>query len=190
MRNPSPLLAGVFAALLAVAGCTGDAGPSRTPGPGAAEPTPAYELTPRPVRRDEVALRVAPVSDGDTAFTPIGLTTGLPSIVGSHADFDAQGSFVRLRLVVVNNGRTNTVLDPRRQLLLDSAGAEHRPDPQAMTIKRQPIEPFSLGASVRLEFDLWYDIPAGAVPAALRAYGGASLTDGKDLVGTDIPLPR
>jgi hypothetical protein len=150
-------------------------------------PAPTYELAPRTVRPSETPLRVPPKTEGDTEFTLIGLTTGLPSLVGSHAEMPARGQFVRIRLVVVNTGRTTTTFDPGRQLLITSDGAEHRPDEQARLIKRQP-ERFDLGAGVRVEFDLYYDIAADGRPGALRVHGGPTLTDPADDRSLDIPL--
>ena len=43
-----------------------------------------------------------------------------------------------------------------------------------------------LGHGVRVEFDLYWDIPKGRKPVAVRAFGGPSITDMKNLTGTDI----
>jgi hypothetical protein len=146
-----------------------------------------YQLDPRPIRPDETALRLPTTSNGDTAFTLIGLTTGIPTIVGSHAERQAKGQYVRIRLVVTNTGRTSVLFDTRRELLVDDKGATAAPDDQAMLIKRQP-DKFDLGANVRVEFDLYYDISKDAKPAALRAFGGPTLTDLQNVTGTDIKL--
>ncbi|MFG2000185.1 DUF4352 domain-containing protein [Spirillospora sp. NPDC048911] len=165
--------------LASTAGCSGD---DDSP-----ESAPTYELSPRPVRPDEKALKLAPVSDGDTSFSVIGFTV-MPEITGSHANVKARGKFVRVRLVMVNNGRTTTLVDVNKQRLLSSDGASSKPDYDAMIVKRQPFK-FDLGAAMRVEFDLWYDIPAAAKPTALRLYGGSTLTDMKDEEGTDLRLP-
>jgi hypothetical protein len=162
-----------------------------TAGCQAAEPsTPAtttYELPPRPVRPDETALKVPPAKNGDTEFTLIGLAAGLPSITGSHTEFAAKGQYVRLRLVVTNTGTSSVLFDTQRQLLVDDKGATHPPEEQAMLIKRQPGQ-FDLGHSVRVEFDLYWDIPKGTKPVTLRAFGGPTITDMKNVNGTDIKL--
>lgn len=151
-------------------------------------PAPAtYELPARQVRPDETALKVPPAKNGDTEFTPIGLAAGLPSITGSHTEWPAKGQYVRLRLVVTNTGTSSVLFDTKRQLLVDDQGAPHPPDDQAMLIKRQPAQ-FDLGHGVRVEFDLYWDIPKGRKPVTLRAFGGPSITDMKNLVGTDIKL--
>jgi hypothetical protein len=172
------------AMLLAVAltGCSNTA-----PSPVLASASATYELDPRPVRPDETALRLPTANNGDTVFTLIGLTTGIPTIVGSHAEWQAKGQYVRVRLVVTSAGRTSVLFDTRRQLLVDAKGATIAPDDQAMLIKRQP-DKFDLGANVRVEFDLYYDIPKDAKPAALRAFGGPTLTDLQNVTGTDIKL--
>jgi hypothetical protein len=164
---------------ITLAGCAGAPKPA---------PEPAvYALAPRPVRPDEKPLVPASTPEGDTVFELIGLTTGMPSVLGSHAEMPAKGQFVRVRLVVSNAGRNSVPFDTTRQLLLTSAGTEHAPDNQAMLIKRQPNH-IDLGQTDRFEFDLYYDIPKDAVPTALRAFGGPSLADFSDRTGVDIPI--
>jgi uncharacterized protein DUF4352 len=164
---------------VAVAGCAGAPEPA---------PEPAvYALAPRPVRPDEKPLVPGPTPEGDTVFELIGLTTGMPSILGHHTEFQAKGQFVRVRLVVSNAGRNSIPFDANRQLLLTSAGTEHAPDSQAMLIKRQPSR-IDIGSANRFEFDLYYDIPKDATPTALRAFGGPSLADFSDLTGVDIRI--
>jgi hypothetical protein len=173
----------VVATLLAVAlvGCS-------SPSESAPKPSaPTYELGSRPVRPDETALKLPDANNGDTVFTLIGLTTGITTIVGSHAEWPAKGQFVRIRLVVTSTGRSSVLFDARRQQLIAAGGATVLPDEQAMLIKRQP-DKFDLGPAVRVEFDLYYDIPKDAKPAALRAFGGPTLTDMKNVNGTDIKL--
>ena len=172
------LLPAVVSVLLA-AGCSSSA-PS-TP------PVTTYELPPRPVRPDETALKLPPAKNGDTEFTLIGLAAGLPSITGSHTEFPAKGQFVRLRLVAANTGTSSVLFDTKRQLLVDDKGATHAPDEQAMVIKRQPSQ-FDLGHGVRIEFDLYWDIPKGTKPVTLRAFGGPTITDMKNVTGTDMKL--
>ncbi len=147
-----------------------------------------YEQAPRTVRPNETALDLPPTVEGDTAITLIGLSTGLPSVIGSHAEWPAKGQFVRIRVVATNTGRSTLQFDSRRQLLLTADGAAHPPDSQAMLIRRQPTT-FDLGAGVRVEFDLYYDVPADAKPTGLRVFGGPTFSDATDEVGTDIPLP-
>ncbi|QKV74575.1 DUF4352 domain-containing protein [Amycolatopsis sp. Hca4] len=154
--------------------------------PSAPAPT-TYELPPRPVRPDETALKVPPAKNGDTEFDLIGLASGLPSITGSHAEMLPKGQYVRLRLVITNTGTSSVLFDTKRQLLVDDQGGTHPSDEQAMLIKRQPAQ-FDLGHGVRVEFDLYWDIPKDRKPAALRAFGGPTITDMKNANGTDIKL--
>jgi hypothetical protein len=154
--------------------------------PAAPPATPTYQLPPRPVRPSEKPLALPPQVQGDTQFTLIGLTT-LDAIEGSHAEWQPKGRYVRIRLVVVNTGRSGVAFDTTRQQLLTADGVAHDVDPQAMLIKRQPGQ-FDLGANVRVEFDLYYDVPRDARPTALRVHGGPTLTDLKNLDFADIPL--
>ncbi|GLZ29524.1 hypothetical protein Lesp02_17140 [Lentzea sp. NBRC 105346] len=157
--------------------------------PAAAPPAPSstYPVPAETARPDEVILHLPPVNDGDTVFTPLGLSTGMPTLIGSHAEMAARGQFVRIRVIVVNNGRSSALFDARKQVLVDASAKEYLPDEPAMTVKRQPAQT-DLGAGVRLEFDLYYDIPTDAKPLKLRVYGGPTLTDLKDEKGTDLPL--
>lgn len=177
LRLPAVVVLGLVLGL--TAGCTAAE-------PSAPAPT-TYELPPRPVRPDETALKVPPAKNGDTEFDLIGFAAGLPSITGSHTEMPAKGQYVRLRLVVTNTGTSSVLFDAMRQLLVDDKGATHPPDEQAMLIKRQPAQ-FDLGHSVRVEFDLYWDIPQGTKPVALRAFGGPTITDMKNVNGTDIKL--
>jgi hypothetical protein len=70
-----------------------------------------------------------------------------------------------------------------------SDGVVHNVDTQAMLIERQPAQ-FDLGSFVRIEFDLFYDVPVNAQPRTPRVRGGATLTDNSDTRSTDIPLNR
>ncbi|MFJ1765757.1 DUF4352 domain-containing protein [Amycolatopsis sp. NPDC088138] len=174
------LLLPAVAVLMLLSGCA-SAEPSTPPAPA------TYELPPRPVRPDETALKVPPAKNGDTEFTLIGFAAGLPSITGSHTEMLAKGQYVRLRLVVTNTGTSSVLFDTMRQLLVDDKGATHPPDEQAMLIKRQPAQ-FDLGHSVRVEFDLYWDIPKDRKPVSLRAFGGPTITDMKNVNGTDIKI--
>ncbi|WP_340688271.1 hypothetical protein LCL61_20120 [Amycolatopsis coloradensis] len=165
--------------LFLLAGCS--AGQEQPPA------KPVYDLPAREVRPDETALHLPPALNGETEFSLIGLAAGLPSLTGSHAEFEAKGQFVRLRLVVTGKGLSGILFDTRRQQLVTDSGAVIAVDNQAMTIKRQP-DRFELGRGVRVEFDLYFDLPKEAKPVVLRAFGGPTLTDMKNLTGTDIKL--
>ncbi|MEU7532196.1 DUF4352 domain-containing protein [Saccharothrix sp. NPDC042600] len=176
---------GVAAVLLA-AGCT-DVPAVSEPPPGSASPT--YPVPNVPVRPDEKVLRVPTAGDGETAFTLLGLTAELPSLVGSHAEMPAKGQYVRIRMSVVNNGRSSVQFNARKHVLIDDRKTEHAVDLQAMLIKRQP-DTFDLGANVRLEYDVYYDIPKDAKPLGIKVFGGPTLADPQDASGTEILLAQ
>jgi hypothetical protein len=180
-----PALA-LLAILLAATGCT--SGGSEEPPP-TTTTRPTYELNPRTARPDEKPIRMASQQDGETQFDIIGITPSQPSLSGSHAEFNAKGRFYRIRVAITNIGRNFTDFDTRKQVLITEDNVTHVVDDPAMTVKRQP-DKFSLGASVRTEFDLYYDIPKDAKVKALRVFGGATLSDQDDATGTDIPLPQ
>ncbi|WP_410665021.1 hypothetical protein [Amycolatopsis sp. lyj-84] len=179
MRDARRSLTAALTVLL-LAGCAGGE-PQQPPA------KPVYDLPAREVRPDETALHLPPALNGETEFSLIGLAAGLPSLSGSHTEFEAKGQFVRLRLVVTGKGVSGILFDTRRQQLVTDSGAVIAVDNQAMTIKRQP-DKFELGRGVRVEFDLYFDLPKAAKPLVLRAFGGPTLTDMKNLTGTDIKL--
>ncbi|MFF5257627.1 DUF4352 domain-containing protein [Actinomadura viridis] len=150
--------------------------------------SPAYDLPARTVRDGEKAVRAGTVRSGDTAFTVIGYRGGMPELVGSHADMAPKGAYVRVRLVVENAGRTNQTFSAERQLLVTATGRTAEPDREAMLIKRQPAE-FEVGAAVRVEMDLWYDVPRGERPVALRLSGSASVGAVSDPPPAEVKLP-
>ncbi|MFI9814377.1 DUF4352 domain-containing protein [Saccharothrix variisporea] len=179
-----------IAAVLSVAVCTGC-----TDVPAASEPPPAsasatYPVPNVPVRPDEKVLRVPTAGDGEVAFTLLGLTTELPSLVGSHAEMPAsQGQFVRIRMSVINNGRSSVSFNARKHVLVDDKKKEYEVDLQAMLIKRQP-DMLDLGANVRLEYDVYYDIPKDSKPLGIKVFGGPTLADPQDASGTEILLAQ
>jgi hypothetical protein len=171
-----------------LAGCSAGTGNTSSPPP-TSSARPTYDIPPQQVRSDETGLHIPVAQAGDTTFLLLGITTGIHSMVGSHAEFSPQhGQFIRLRLVITNVGRSNVLFDTTRQTLLLNDGSTAQPDSQAMTIKRQPDQ-FNLGAGVQLEFDLYYDVTTNVKPTGLRVHGGPTLTDMKDEKGPDIKLP-
>lgn len=178
MRPLAPAAGLLLAASLLPACSVSPAGPQPA--------APTYRLPPRTVRPGEQAVQPAYAASGDVSFTVIGLTTGMPELVGSHADIPAKGRFVRIRVIVANTGRNTVTIRTARQRLIDDHGRLYAPDHNAMLIKRQPDE-LRLGSAMRIEFDLWYDIPATARPRALRVSGAAALTGRPP--DADLPLP-
>jgi hypothetical protein len=146
------------------------------------DPTPTYSTAPRPVRAGETAVHTAPRADGRITFTVIGLRTGITYVVGSHGDQKAQGRFVRVRLVAANGYPNFHTLGLGRERLLTTDGKAYAISENATRIKRQP-DSLDIGAGDRIEFDLWFDIPAAARVAALRLYGEPT-----DDLGVSLPV--
>ncbi|MGS2640323.1 DUF4352 domain-containing protein [Streptosporangium sp. G12] len=186
MRDPLILLTGAALAATLLSGCAG-AEPDAPASP-PVTPTPTYELPPRPVRPGESPVRSAPVADGDTRFQVIGLQKGLSGFFGSHAEWQAKGQYVVVRILVENPGRTNARFDAKRQKLIASDGSTYAIDKFAQAIKRQPDE-LPLGAQVRVELDLWYDIPKEAEVSAIRLFGDPPLGVTGGTEGVQVPLP-
>lgn len=164
-------------------GCTAGPAPASQP-----STRPTYHVDPRQARPDEKVLRGAAAKDGDTSFALLGLTAGQDTLVGSHIEFEAKnGQFIRLRVEITNTGRSTISFDAYRQLLVLTDGSAVAPDDATMQTKRQP-QLIDLGANVRVEFDLYYDVAPDAKAKALRAFGGPTLYDGHDEESTDIPI--
>jgi len=136
----------------------------------APSPSPTYPLAPRTVRPSETPLATATAVSGPTSVAVIGLRAHMTFAVGTHADFTPHGEFDRLRVVVQNDSRTFLFLTLADMQLVTADGTAHRPDVQAMAIKRQPDQ-IDLGSLDRTEFDLWYDVPAGSKLRLLRLTG-------------------
>ncbi|RAY16464.1 DUF4352 domain-containing protein [Actinomadura craniellae] len=137
--------------------------------------TTTYDLPARKVRDGEKALHTGTVQSGFLAFTVIGYTGGMKVLAGSHADKPPRGLYTRVRLVVENRDRSTQTLDVRKQFLITSDGTAHTRDRQSTLIKRQPATTLDIGAAMRIEFDLWYDVPHGAKPVAVRLHGTPSI---------------
>lgn len=106
------------------------------------------------------------VRDGHIQFEVLAVTAPVRAIVGTHAEFEPRGEYVRVRLAVDNLDSTFHDVLSHGQRLLDRAGRTFEPSVDAMRIKRQPDD-VNLGSGDRLEFDLWFDVPAGDQPALL-----------------------
>ncbi len=182
VRNPPKLFTGAVLSAALLTGCSAN----DTAAP-ASSPAATYRLTPRPVRPSERPITAAPVTDGDTRFQVIGLQTGLAGFVGSHGEWQAKGQYVVVRIVAENPGRTNSHFDANRQRILTSDGAAYAVDRFAQAIKRQP-DTFLLGAEVRVEMDLWFDIPKTAKVTAIRLFGDPPLGTGRTTDGVTVPL--
>jgi hypothetical protein len=149
-----------------------------------------YRVPARAVRDDESPLPYREVTDGRIAFAAIGLSSGLTTITGSHADLPSRlGGFARVRMIAENRYATFHKIDLDRQLLVTSRGA-YPPDVNAMRVKRQPTD-IELGSHDRIEFDLMYDIPKDARIRALRLYASPTDDLGVPLQhdpGAELPL--
>jgi hypothetical protein len=151
----------------ALSGCAAEK--EGSPGP------EVYQQAPRPVRDGERAVRAPARNSGELLFQVLGVSDGMARTTGSHAEVDAvRGQYVRVRVLVENLGRTSSEVDLREQRLVTSGGS-FSPDGPTMTLKRQPLRP-ELGGGVRLEFDLWYDIPAGLRPSGMVLLGSTPYT--------------
>lgn len=180
----------VLCATAALTACGGD-GDGGKPTP-AVTPTPTYELPARHVRVFEKPLNNKPVKVGMLEVTAMAIRTGMPYLVGTHAEYEAKGGqFIRVRVQVNNVDRDVQDFKAGEQLLITTDGRTYKPNIDAMSIKRQGMS-VTLGSGVLLEMDLLYDVPVEAKPKAMRFVAKtttlvAGIETGVKQV--DVPLP-
>ncbi|MFB4307648.1 DUF4352 domain-containing protein [Actinomadura sp. GTD37] len=170
-----------LAAVLLLAGCSGG-------GSGGAAALPDYKIPAEKAREGEAVPQGRTGRSADMRFTVVGFSTAMTDVMGTHAAMDAKGAFTRVRVLAVNTGRDIQVFDTWKQRLVTADGRAHSPDVNATMIKRQP-ERLSVGSSMRVEFDLWFDIPRGAKVKTLRLYGSPPVGAVGDPAPAEITLP-
>ncbi len=168
-------------AAISLSGCSG--GPAKaTP-----SPSPTYVIPAEAARPDETVITAKPVVDGQMRFRVLGFRDGMPSIFGSHAEWNAKGQYVRVRVLIESTDRTNQRFDAKQQLLVASDGRTFPIDDAAQTTKRQPGE-LPVGSFVRMEFDLWYDVPKDVRVTKIRFFADPPLGAIGPSKGVDVPL--
>ncbi|MEV0968549.1 DUF4352 domain-containing protein [Microtetraspora glauca] len=160
-------------------------GCSDTPAKPAAAPT--YPLPAQTARPDETVITAPPVIDGQMRFRVIGYRDGMPSTFGSHAEWNAKGQFVRVRVLIESTDRTNQKFDAKQQLLVASDGRTFHVDNFSQAMKRQPDE-LPVGSFVRMEFDLWFDVPKDARIVKVRFVADPPLGASGPSKGVDVPV--
>lgn len=189
-RRPAATAALATAALLAAASLLTACGSSGSPA--------HYKIPPQPVPSRETPLSGRGVTIGEVAYTALGVRTKIGEVIGSHGSWIPHGQYVRVRLLMVNNGHERHDFDTGRQRLITSDGRAYAPSYDAMQISRAPNGMQSIAAHELRAFDLWFDIPANAGVRALRVFGDPSSSRLGDMLknapvrGTrnpaDIPL--
>lgn len=154
------------------------------PAPG---PSPTYAIPAETARPAEKVIKAAPVVDGQMRFRVLGFTGGMPSMFGSHAEWNAKGRYVRVRVLIESTDRTNQKFDAKQQLLVAADGRTFHVDDFGQAIKRQPDE-IQVGSFVRMEFDLWYDVPEDARITKIRFFADPPLGAIGPSKGVDVAL--
>ncbi|MFD6463899.1 hypothetical protein, partial [Streptomyces roseolus] len=129
-------------------------------GSGESEPAPVPPPT-------TTTLARTPEDCSELAVTALEVQTGIAGVVGTHAELMPKGQYVRVRVALVNTGRRVHDTQSQDYELLDTAAAVYPMNIDAMRVKRQ-LWDLQIGAGNRLEMDLWYDLPLGAIPQNLR----------------------
>jgi hypothetical protein len=149
-------------------GCSSEPAPPSPPAPA------TYLIPAQTARPDERVIKAAPVVDGQMRFRVLAYNDGMPSMFGSHAEWNAKGQYARVRVMIESTDRTSQKFDAKKQLLVASDGRTFPIDIQGQTIKRQPDE-IPVGSFVKMQFDLWYDVPEDAEITAIRFFGDPPL---------------
>ncbi|MGI5227465.1 DUF4352 domain-containing protein [Actinoallomurus sp. CA-142502] len=160
LRRLSATTALLAAAVLTLAGC--------------GSPARHYEIPPQPVPSGETPLSGRTSAIGEVTYTVIGLRTELGEVIGSHGSWIPHGQYVRVRLLMVNNGRERHDFEPGRQLLVTTDGRTYAPNTDAMQISRAVSGTQTIASHELCAFDLWFDVPKKAAVRALRVYGDPS----------------
>ncbi|MEV5575103.1 DUF4352 domain-containing protein [Spirillospora sp. NPDC052269] len=147
-----------------------------------------YTLPSEKLRDGEKVQKNRTGQSSDMRFTVVTYTDGISTILGTHAEMKPKGQFVRIRLLCVNTGRDLQVFDTWAQRLVLSDGRQIGADVNSTMVKRQP-DRLSVGAGVRAEFDLWFDVPKGVKVKSVRLFGSPSVGMVTDPAPADIPLP-
>lgn len=123
-----------------------------------------------PLRESESAGPPGVAVDGNVEFTLVGWRCGMQVVVGDHAPWTPDGRYCRLRLRARNTERPTVEYRAAYQEVLAADGTVYPISTDAVQIADQPLTlRLSLGGVH--EFDVWFDVPAGAeiVAARLRA---------------------
>ncbi|RMI37028.1 DUF4352 domain-containing protein [Actinomadura harenae] len=147
-----------------------------------------YTLPSEKLRDGEKAQRNRTGRSADMQFTVVAYTDGISTILGTHAEMKPKGQFVRIRLLCVNVGRDIQVFDTWAQRLVLSDGSQLGADVNSTMVKRQP-ERLSVGANMRAEFDVWFDVPKGVTVKSVRLFGSPTVGMVTDPAPAVIPLP-
>ena len=144
--------------------------------------------TPAPPPTDSSGLRPseqpgpeASVTTGNITYRVLGWRCGILAVQGDHADWLADGQYCRVRLRMTSADRYVHIFSAERQRLVTADGERHPVNLNAMQIQDQPARTEARPIAV-LEFDIWFDIPPDAEPAALELFGES---DGQ---GERVPL--
>ncbi|MCW2877676.1 MAG: hypothetical protein JWQ95_1776 [Sphaerisporangium sp.] len=181
VRAPLVILGFTVAASMTLSGCS--SGPGKT----APSPSPTYVIPAQTARAEETVITEKPVVDGQMRFRVLGFHDGMPIMFGSHAEWNAKGQYARVRVLIESTDRTNQKFDAKQQLLVASDGRTFHVDNFAQAIKRQPDE-IPVGSFVRMEFDLWYDIPKDVKATRIRFFADPPLGAIGPSKGVDVRL--
>ena len=153
-----------------------------------------YKIPPQPLPSGETALSGKSSAIGEVTYSVIGLRTKLGEVIGSHGSWIPHGQYVRVRILMMNNGRERHDFDPGKQLLVTADGKTYPPSTDAMQISRAVSGTQSVASQELCAFDLWFDVPNKATIRALRVFGDPSSSrlgdqlKGASVAGTKNPV--
>jgi hypothetical protein len=184
------LTGGAIAAVIAAAVWPSDTATATKAHQGSPTATPATPAATEPLdlpfREKEIPLPQppqGPYKSGHILLTPLRLTCGLSELVGTHAEWFAQGQVCYIRVAVSDNEAFTHAFDTAKTAMTTTAGASIPVSNEAQEIKRQPKTIDQLGAHDRYEIDIYYDVPRDAT------VNGFTFSDSEGGPVVTVPLP-
>jgi len=115
---------------------------------------------------------------------------GITFLTGTHAEFEPKNPLCRIRERVESTDAAYHDFSTSKQRLVLADGTTVAPSIDAMLIKRQP-DAVTVGGHDVVELDLYFEVPPGGQPRAVRFYGDTDT--GKSVTppgppSVDLPL--
>ncbi len=136
--------------------------------PAETDETEAPETAPEP---EEPGIG-EPVEVGDFTVTVNGLETGIPRVGSEMFGEEAQGQFVTVEVSVTNNGNSAEYFLDSGQNLLDEQGREHSSSSAVIYLEQDNMFAKQINPGNTATGVLLFDIPADAVPTAMKLSSG------------------
>ena len=139
------------------------------------------------LRASEMPGPPTTVTTGGIRYRVLGWRCGILAVQGDHADWLADGQYCRVRLRMTSADRYVHPFTAAEQVMVTVDGQTHPVNLNAVQIADQPTSTEARPGAV-LEFDIWFDVPPDARPAAVQLHGEDDAGGARiDLVPTASP---